>query len=160
MEGADHAGFERDVVDADQARPAAGHEEMHVGPLVVHVGDAVGGVVVLHAGTRHLRAHPHRVAAAVVGPRRRLAEHPAIELRLDAIAVQCALIFGRLPHRRAVGLQFLEARAEDGIDIALDDFRRRHHMRIGVEYLEAVFHSLSPLRFSARQSLKQVLQRL
>ena len=84
MEGADHAGFERDVIDADQARPAAGHEEMHVGPLVVHVGDAVGGIVVLHARTRHFRAHPHRVAAAVVGPRRRLAEHPC-----DRIAAGC-----------------------------------------------------------------------
>src|SRR5271170_3471314 len=33
MEGSDHAGFERDVLDTDQARPAAGHEETHVGPL-------------------------------------------------------------------------------------------------------------------------------
>jgi hypothetical protein len=152
MEGADHPGFERDVVNTDQARPAAGHEEMHVGPLVVHIGDAVGGVVVLHAGTRHLRAHPHRVAAAVVGPRRRLAENPAIELRFDAISVQYASIFGRLPHRRAVGFQFPEARAEVGIDIALDDFRRRQHMRIGVEYLETVFHSRSPLRLLRQSS--------
>ena len=47
--GADHADLEVDVGQADDAHPDRRHQEVRVGALLVHVRDAVLGLVVLHA---------------------------------------------------------------------------------------------------------------
>src|SRR5438552_11933693 len=117
---------------------------MHVGAFFVHVGDAVCGVVVLHAGPRQLAAAPLRLAAATRVLRRRLAEHPAIVLRRDAVIVAAAGMLGRLPDRHAVRREFGEAWPEIRIDIALQNFRRGQDMRVGIVDPEPVPHGPSP----------------
>jgi hypothetical protein len=46
--GPDQSDFELDVGEAHDADPGGRDEEMRVGPLVVHVLDAVLGLIVLH----------------------------------------------------------------------------------------------------------------
>ena len=145
VKGADHAGFERRVVDPDEAAPAARHQEMHVGPLVVHVRDSVRGIVVLNARTRQLAAAPSGLAPAVSLARQCLAQHATISLRGDAVAVQAvAGMLGRNADRRPVGCEFGKPRAERGIDAPLQHLRRRQHMRVGIVDAESVLHAPAP----------------
>src|SRR5216683_882798 len=46
--GAGHPDFERGVREADDAEPRAGDQKVNIGPLVIHVLDAVLGLIVLH----------------------------------------------------------------------------------------------------------------
>ena len=143
--GAGQAHFERGIIQPDGADPGSGDQEMDVGPFLVHVGDAVGGVVVLHAGARQLAAAPVRLAAAVVGARRRLAENAAVVLRRDAVVVAATGVLGRLPDRHPIGFKLLEAWPKLGIDIALQHLRGGHDMRVGIVDAEPVPHGPSPL---------------
>ena len=86
--GADHPGFERGVGQPDEAHPRAGDQEMDVCPFVVHVLDAVRGLIVLHPRPRHLAAAPLQLAAGEGLARLRLAQHPPVVFGGDAIVVE------------------------------------------------------------------------
>jgi hypothetical protein len=51
VKSADQPGLERRIVEPDGAGPTARNEEMPVGAFLFHIADAIGGIVVLHAGT-------------------------------------------------------------------------------------------------------------
>src|SRR5205807_2351329 len=86
--GTDHADFEGRIRQADEAEPGGRDQEVDVRSLVVHVLDAVFGLVVLHPGPRHLAAHPARLAAGEGLARCALAENPAVVFGADPIVVQ------------------------------------------------------------------------
>src|SRR5213593_1774444 len=89
---------------------------MRVGPLVVHVLDAVLGLVVLHPRSRLLRPPPVRASPGerLVGAR--LAEDTPVELRADAVLMGAGGASdqaGRVSVRRQLG----QARSEARIDV-------------------------------------------
>src|SRR5437762_4024240 len=94
---------------------------MNVGPLIVHIGDPVDGVVVLHPGTRQFAAAPVRLAAAVVLARRRLAEDAPVIFRRNAVIVAAAGMLGRLADWDAIRREFGEPRPEIRVDVALEN---------------------------------------
>ena len=145
--GADHVGFERRVFVADQAGPRGRDQEMRVDTFQVHVGDAVVGLVVLHAGTRLSRPHPHRIAAAVVGARLGLAEDALegdLAIAIDVPPGRTAGSAG--PDRRAECGQLGQPVAEPGIEILVDHLGRRFDMGVGVPDLEPVLHDRPPVK--------------
>src|SRR5690242_931646 len=104
---------------------------MTVGSFIIHVADAVGGIVVLYAGTRQLAAHPMRVTTGVSYTRRRLAEHPAVLSRRDAVAVFAVPgMLGGDADRSAIRRQLGKAWPEIGIDIALQHLGAWQDMRV------------------------------
>src|SRR5207248_3751833 len=126
----------------DKAGPGRGNAEMRIGPLVVHVLDAGGCLIVLHPRARHLAAHPMRVAAAMGLARRRLAEDALIGDLAEAVdmpAGRAAGIAG--PDRYAICRQVREASAEPRIDVFFKYLGRRLDMRIGVIYAQPVLHN-------------------
>jgi hypothetical protein len=76
--GADQPGLKLDVGQADHADPRGRDQEVRVGSLVVHVLDAILGLIVLDAGSRLLRTAPVGAAPGerLVGAR--LTENAAI----------------------------------------------------------------------------------
>ena len=118
--GTDHADLERRVGQADEAEPGGRDQEMDIRPFVIHVLDAVLGLIVLHARPRHLAAHPFCLTAGEGLARRGLAENPPVVFRTDAIVVETGHTSDRpFSDGEAVGLQFGETRPEARIDIAL-----------------------------------------
>src|SRR5690348_15223485 len=115
---------------------------MGVGPLVVHVLDAVLGLVVLHTGPRHLAAHPFRLAPGEGGAGRALAEHPPVVFRPDAIIVEPFHTADRsLPDRKPVRRQLAKARPEVRVYIPLQHLGGRVDMRVGIINAKPVSHS-------------------
>jgi len=90
MVGMDHGDFEGGVGQVVKTEPRAGDQKMNIGPLVVHVLDAVVGAIVLHSWPRHLAPAPSRLAAGKALSRRCLTKDPPVELRGDAIVVNAA----------------------------------------------------------------------
>src|SRR5215831_17613523 len=114
---------------------------MRVGAFIVHVPDAVLGLIVLHTGSRLLRSPPVGAPARerLVGAR--LAEHTTVGLRADPILVgvrRAADLTGRVAVRRQLGQPRTEAR----IDVALQDFGGRIDVRISVPRAQAVPHAV------------------
>ena len=105
---------------------------MGVDAFVIHIGDAVGGLVVLGARSRHLGAAPSRLTPAEAVARRLLAEHAAVEFGADAILVHLRLLPGRLPARQTVGCKFRQARTKAGIDIPVQHFGARVDVSVGI----------------------------
>src|SRR2546426_8668899 len=109
---------------------------MRVGPLVVHVLDAVLGLVVLHPRSRLLRPPP---VGAPPGERlvgARLAENTPVELRADAVLVGvggASDLAGCVSVRRQLG----QARPKARIDVPLQNFRGGVDVRIGVPSTQA-----------------------
>ncbi len=85
------------------------------------------------------------VAAAMALARRRLAED-ALELDLAvAIDVPAGRAAGcAVPHRLAILRQLGKTRAEAGIDVAVDHFRGRFDMGVGIVYPQPVLHRVPP----------------
>src|SRR5271163_4316704 len=111
---------------------------MDVGPLVVHVLDAVLGLIVLHPRPGQLAAAPLRLAAGEGPARRRLPQHPPIEFPAETVVV--ATVTAGL----AVGRQLSEARPKARIDVSLQYLRGGIDMSIGIVNPEAVLHADSP----------------
>src|SRR4029077_17278888 len=110
-----------------------------VGPLVVHVHDAVLGNVVLDAGSRLLRSPPVRASAGERLVSARLAEDATVGLRADAVLMgvrRPADLDGRVPVCGQLGQPWTEAR----IDVAVQDFGSRIDVRISVPRAQAVLH--------------------
>src|SRR3989442_12554379 len=103
--------------------------EMDVGFLVIHVLDAVFGLVVLHPRPGHLAAHPFGLPAGKGFARRRLAEDAPVILYADAVVVQIARAFDRAPDRLTIRRQFRKAGAKRRVDVALQHLRGRVDMR-------------------------------
>ena len=147
--GTDQADFERRVRQADGAEPGGRNQEMDIGPLVVHVPDAILGLIVLHSRAGHLAAHPSRLAAGERVARRRLAQHPPVILGPDAVIVEFGNAADRaLPDGKPVGRQFGEARPEIRVDIPFQHLGSGVDVRIGIINAEPVSHAASP-RFGA-----------
>ena len=114
---------------------------MDVGPFVIHVLDAVLGLVVLHAGPRHLAAHPFRLAAGEGLARRALAKNTPVVFRPDAIIVEpFHTADSSLPDRKPVGRQLAKAPPEVRVDVALQHLSGRVDMRIGIINAKPVSH--------------------
>src|SRR3989441_3772958 len=114
---------------------------MRVGPLVVHVLDAVLGLVVLHPRSRLLRPPPVRASPGERLMGARLAEDTPVELRADAVlmgAGGASDLAGSVSVRRQLG----QARPEARIDVPVQDFCGRVHVRIGVPRLQSGPHAL------------------
>src|SRR5580704_1923746 len=117
---------------------------MRVDTFVVHVGDAVRGLVVLYPAARLLGAHPHRGAAGMLGARLGLAENALkgnLAETVDMPAGRAARRGRR--DRRAKLRQLGQAVAETGIEIFVDDLGRRLDMGVGIPDLKTVFHELA-----------------
>src|SRR5262249_30339543 len=126
-----------------------GHEEMPVGALDIHVGQPVGGVVVLDARTRAQPAAPHP-AVARARPRCRLAERALVGLLREAVDLARGGAFVAPADRDLVGRQRGQARAEAGIDVAIEHRGAGIDVRVDIEDAEAVFHGrLLPVRHGA-----------
>src|SRR5271169_894185 len=108
---------------------------MDVGPLVVHVLDAVLGLIVLHPRPRQLAAAPLRLAAGEGPARRRLPQHPPVEFPAETIVV--ATLAAGLTVRR----QFGEPRPKARIDVSLQNLRGGIDMSIGIVNAQAVLHA-------------------
>src|SRR5215469_10658058 len=115
---------------------------MDVRPLVIHVLDAVLGLVVLHAGARHLAAHPPRLAAGEGFARRLFTEDPAVIFGPDPVVVEAADAGNRtLTYRQAIGLKLGEPRPKARVDIAFEHLRRRVDMSVGIVHAKPVLHA-------------------
>jgi hypothetical protein len=123
--GADHPLLERRVIEAAEADPRGRDEEMDVGALVVHVGDAVRRGIILNAAARHSAATPARLASRMRVARRGLAKDAAIVFCRHAVIVQPGMVFIRPARQHTVRRQFGEPRAKVGVDIALQNLGRR-----------------------------------
>ena len=139
MIGADHRDLDRSIVNADKTEPRGRDQKMDVGPLIVHVHDAVLGLIVLCARPRSLAAHPPRVPAGKAFAWRLLAKDPTVGV-LGAGAVRVHLASAR----PAVGCQFRQPRAKVRIDILVQDFGGGIDVSVGVIDPEAIFHCFSP----------------
>ena len=158
--GSDQSDLELDVRESHDADPERRDEELGIGPLVVHVLDAVLGLVVLHADPRLLRTHPvggsageRRVGAGV-------AEEAPVELRADADLMSVGSASDHLPCRHSMGRQLGEPRTKARIDVPLQNFRGGVHVRIGVERAPTVSHDCATQRIedtspNSRHSLRQ-----
>src|SRR5271156_1555075 len=111
---------------------------MDVGPLVVHVLDAVLGLIVLHPRPGVLAAAPIRFSAGESLARRRLPQHPPIEFPAETVVV--ATVTAGL----TIGRQLSEARPKTRIDVQLQHLGGRVDMSIGIVNPEAVLHADSP----------------
>jgi hypothetical protein len=118
---------------------------MHVGPFVVHVLDAVCGLIVVHPRPRHLAAAPPRFAAAEVLARFRFAKDPPVVLGGDAIVVEAARTVPVARRRQPVLRQFGEPRPKTGVDIALEHLGGGVDMGVGVKNPVPVLHFVPPL---------------
>jgi hypothetical protein len=77
--------------------------------------------------------------------RRGLAEDPLIgdlAVPVDMAAGRSAGCAGS--DRLAILRQFGKARPEAGIDVGVEDFRRRLNVGVGIEYAQPVFHCAPP----------------
>src|SRR5205807_5341286 len=85
--GADQPNFERRVIEPDEAHERAGDQKMDVRPLVVHVLDAVLGLIILHPRPGVLAAPPLRVAAGKAFAGCGLPEYPPVVFSAETVVV-------------------------------------------------------------------------
>ena len=128
---ADQSDLELDVGQPHRADPARGHQEVDVGALVVHVLDAVRGLIVLHADPRLPAAPPSGAPAGerLVGTG--LAEDAPVELGVHAVLMEigrAADLLSGDPVGSEVGQPWPEAR----VDVPLQDFGGGVDVSIGV----------------------------
>src|SRR5207244_8116339 len=113
--------------------------EVRVDPFVVHVGDAIRGLIVLHADPGLLAAHPLGAAAREGLVRARVAENAAVELRVNAILMGAGssadLVAGD-----AIRRQLDELGTKARIDVPIEHLRGRVAVCVSVPRLQAVFH--------------------
>src|SRR6516162_10493045 len=110
--GADRSNLERRVGKTDEAQPGCRDQEMDVRSFVIHVLDAVLGLIVLHAWPRHLAAHPSRFAPREGLARGGLTEDPPIVFCSNPIIVGPLHTADRsLPDSKPVGYQLGKAPA-------------------------------------------------
>src|SRR5271154_2905359 len=111
---------------------------MDVGPLVVHVLDAVLGLIVLHPRPRQLATAPLRIPSSEIPARRRLPQHPSIEFPAETVVV--ATVTAGL----TIGRQLSKTRPKTRVDVPLQHLRCRIDMSIDIVNPEAVLHADSP----------------
>src|SRR2546425_10387434 len=114
---------------------------MRVGPLVVHVLDAVLGLVVLRPRSGLRRPPPVGAPSGerLVGAR--LAEDTPVELGANAVLMGvggASDLAGSVSVRRQLG----QARPKARIDVPLQNFRGGVDVRIGVPSTQAVSHTI------------------
>src|SRR5271170_2284817 len=119
---------------------------MDVGPLVVHVLDAVLGLIVLHPRPRQLAAAPLRLASSETPARRRLPQHPPVEFPAETVVM--ATVTAGL----TISRQLNQARPKTRVDVPLQHLCGRIDMSIGIVDAQTVFHAATPSSCPPKQA--------
>jgi hypothetical protein len=144
MIGPDQPQFKLGIRQAHDAGPAPVNQQMHIGSLVIHVFDAVLGLIVLYPRSGPLGTPPGTASAGKRWMGTRLPKDPSVEFRPNPVTVQLARPVDRPAHRGTVGSQIGQARSEAGIHIAFQDFCGRVDVRISVVHAQTVPHGTPP----------------
>ena len=115
---------------------------MRVHTLVIHVHHAILGLIVLHADSGLLGAHPVGAPAGERRVRACMPQDPRVELGADAVLVRVGRPADHLAGGGPVLRQLSQARAKRRVDVTVQDLGGRVDVRIGVPRAETSSHGL------------------
>ena len=159
--GPDQLDLDRDVGKAYDARPERRNEELRVGPFVVHVLDAVLGLVVLNAEPGLLASPPLDGSAGEGLVRAGIAEDTPVEFGGHAVLRGVGRAADHLAGGNTVGLELGEPRTKARVDVTVQDVRGGVDVRVGVERAQPASHdrgthTIDETSPNSRQSLRHV----